>query len=214
MTAGPSRRAGSGSTGPRRATASACRATSSSASGTVERVYPRPRPGTTWQHKFDNGSSLQLLAYYDHSERYDNDGGPASSSQPTTWRCSTTSRSATATTSSGAPANAPSAMISKTPPGADAREQTLNLANVFAQDTISLTARLKLTAGTEARGRAVCRPAVHAERSAAWKATDQALLWAAVSRAVRSPTPVDENLREFVGPVDFLSGSTGSGRRR
>ncbi|OYV41742.1 MAG: hypothetical protein B7Z80_00740 [Rhodospirillales bacterium 20-64-7] len=41
----------------------------------------------------------------------------------------------------------------------------------------------------------------------AWKATDHTLFWAAISRALRSPTPVDDNLREYIGPIDYLSGS-------
>jgi iron complex outermembrane receptor protein len=41
-----------------------------------------------------------------------------------------------------------------------------------------------------------------------WKVTDTTLLWGAVSRAVRAPTPVDEDIRELLGPIDFLSGSS------
>jgi iron complex outermembrane receptor protein len=42
---------------------------------------------------------------------------------------------------------------------------------------------------------------------ASWKAADSILLWGAISRAVRSATPVDRDLREFQGPIDFLNGS-------
>jgi iron complex outermembrane receptor protein len=41
----------------------------------------------------------------------------------------------------------------------------------------------------------------------AWKVTDGLLLWGAVSRALRSPTPIDVNMKQFVGSTEFFSGS-------
>ena len=87
--------------------------------------------------------------------------------------------------------------------------QVLNLADVFAQDTVTLTDRLKLTVGLKLEDEPYAGLQPMPSVRASWKAFDSTLLWAAVSRAVRSPTPVDENLREYGGPVDFLNGSTG-----
>jgi iron complex outermembrane receptor protein len=40
-----------------------------------------------------------------------------------------------------------------------------------------------------------------------WKVADNVLLWSAVSRAVRAPTPVDEDIHELSGSVEVLGGS-------
>jgi iron complex outermembrane receptor protein len=87
-------------------------------------------------------------------------------------------------------------------------EQTLNLANIFAQDTISLSSRVKLTLGVKLEDEPYARWQWMPSLRLAWKATDDALLWAAVSRALRSPTPVDTNLREYAGTLDVLNGTS------
>ena len=86
--------------------------------------------------------------------------------------------------------------------------QTLNLANIFAQDTISLPYQVKLTLGLKLEDEPYAGLQPMPSMRIAWKPVDTTLLWAAVSRAVRSPTPVDANLREYPGPMDFLNGST------
>jgi len=85
--------------------------------------------------------------------------------------------------------------------------QRLNLANIFAQDTISLTSSLKVTLGLKLEADPYAAVQAMPSIRLAWKATDALLLWSAVSRAERSPTPVDTNLREFNGPIDTLNGS-------
>jgi iron complex outermembrane recepter protein len=43
---------------------------------------------------------------------------------------------------------------------------------------------------------------------ASWRVAEAHLLWAAVSRAVRSPTPFERDINEFIGPFKFLSGGS------
>jgi iron complex outermembrane recepter protein len=87
--------------------------------------------------------------------------------------------------------------------------QRLNLANIFAQDTISILPSLKLTLGLKLEDEPYAGAQLMPSVRLAWKPVNSLLLWAAVSRAVRSPTPVDTNLHEFNGPIDTLDGSRG-----
>jgi iron complex outermembrane receptor protein len=164
----------------------------------------------TWQHRFDNGSSLQLLAYYDDSERHVQNGGGF---EVATYDVEVQHNFTIGSWNNivwGAGERAYRYTIQNTPslqlvPG----RQTLNLANIFAQDTISLSHSVKLTLGLKLEDEPYAGVQVMPSARLAWKATDTLLLWTAVSRAVRSPTPVDVNLREFAGPIDVLNGSRG-----
>jgi iron complex outermembrane receptor protein len=165
---------------------------------------------TTWQHKFNDGSSLQLLAYYDDSERYENGGGPGFRLE--TYDVEVQHNFKVGGWNDivwGAGERAFRYQFENTSLALVPASQTLNLANIFAQDTISLTQRLKLTLGLKLEDEPYAGVQVMPSVRLAWKATDSALFWAAISRAVRSPTPVDDNLREYIGPIDYLSGSTG-----
>jgi iron complex outermembrane recepter protein len=163
-----------------------------------------------WQHKFTDGSSLQLLAYYDDAERYsdDDNGGLAVNTYDVELQHNF-SLLGWNNIVWGAGERAYGYTFENTP-GLQLvpSHQTLNLANIFAQDTISLPARVKLTLGVKVEDEPYAGVQVMPSVRIAWKLADPALLWAAVSRAVRSPTPVDDDLREFIGPIDFLNGST------
>ena len=164
----------------------------------------------TWRHTFDNGSSLQLLAYYDDSQRWlQNAGGFTVNTYDVelqhdfklagwneiVWGAGDRAFGYHFYQSGG---------LLLVP---DA--QTLNLADWFAQDTISLARALKLTLGLKLEDEPYAGVQAMPDLRIAWKPIDSTLLWAAVSRAVRSPTPVDTNLREYAGPIDVLNGSNG-----
>jgi iron complex outermembrane recepter protein len=163
----------------------------------------------SWRHQLDGGSSFQLQAYYDQAGRFANGGGPglavdtydieAQHSFPLgSWNSIVW----------GAGERVISYGFENTALQLVPTNNTLNLANVFGQDTMTLSERVKLTLGLklEAEPYANIEPMPSARIS--WKATDAMLLWAAVSRAVRSPTPVDESIREFEGSLDVLNGSS------
>lgn len=165
---------------------------------------------TSWKHTFNDGSSLQLLAYYDDSQRWlQNAGGFTVNTydfelqhnfkiggwNDIVWGAGERSFSYNFYQSGGL-LLVPSA-------------QTLNLADVFAQDTITVAPRLKVTLGLKLEDEPYAGVQPMPSISVAWKPVDSTLLWASVSRAVRSPTPVDVNIREFAGPYDVLNGSNG-----
>jgi len=70
----------------------------------------------------------------------------------------------------------------------------LTLANVFAQDDIALTERLKLTVGTKLEHNNYTGFENQPNVRLAWKPSDQVLLWSAISRAVRTPSRLDRDL--------------------
>jgi iron complex outermembrane receptor protein len=85
--------------------------------------------------------------------------------------------------------------------------RTLDYASIFAQDVAALTPKLKLTLGMklEADPYVGLEPLPQARLS--WKVADNALLWSAVSRAVRAPTPVDRDIVERIGTTNVIDGS-------
>ena len=162
----------------------------------------------TWQHQLDGGSSLQLLAYYDKESRF-NDNGAGGFEIDTydielqhsfnlgSWNAIVW----------GAGDRLFSYELENTALKLLPPTRTLNLANVFAQDTISVTDRLKLTFGLKIEDEPYTGVEPMPSVRASWKATDSILLWGAISRAVRSATPIDRDLHEFAGPIDYLDGS-------
>jgi iron complex outermembrane receptor protein len=85
--------------------------------------------------------------------------------------------------------------------------RTLDYASIFGQDTITLTDRLKLTLGMKLETDPYIGLEPLPQARLSWKVTDNALLWSAVSRAVRAPTPVDRDIVERIGTTNIIDGS-------
>ena len=85
-------------------------------------------------------------------------------------------------------------------------KRTLFLANIFVQDSIALTPRLTAIAGLKLEQDPYSGAALLPSARLSWKPTDETLLWGAISRAIRSPTPFDRDVVERLGGVDFLIG--------
>jgi iron complex outermembrane receptor protein len=83
----------------------------------------------------------------------------------------------------------------------------LFIANAFAQDSIGLSDSLTLIAGMKAERLPYAGTSILPEVRLAWKLAPSALVWASVERAVRSPTPFDEDVQERVGTAIALSGN-------
>jgi iron complex outermembrane receptor protein len=79
--------------------------------------------------------------------------------------------------------------------------RALSLANGFLQDSIALRERLNMTLGVKLESNSYTGLEVQPNARLAWKFRDDALLWSAVSRVVRTPSRVDR---------DFFVPSTGS----
>lgn len=85
-------------------------------------------------------------------------------------------------------------------------DRTLKLGNVFAQDTITLSPKLKATLGLKLENGPYTGTTLMPNVRLAWQPDPDTLFWAAASRAIRSPTPFDTEVVETVGSTLFLVG--------
>ncbi|MFN3620738.1 TonB-dependent receptor plug domain-containing protein [Sphingorhabdus sp.] len=85
--------------------------------------------------------------------------------------------------------------------------RTLKLGNIFAQDTFSLSPAFKATLGIKLENGPYTGTAFMPSLRLAWQMDPNAMVWAAASRAIRSPTPFDRDVVETVGSTLFLVGN-------
>lgn len=86
-------------------------------------------------------------------------------------------------------------------------KRSLKLGNVFAQDTISIGSKLKATLGIKLENGPYSGTSFLPNVRLAWQPVPDALLWAAASRAIRSPTPFDTEVVETIDTTLFLVGN-------
>jgi iron complex outermembrane receptor protein len=155
----------------------------------------------SWQHTLEDGSSLQVLSYYDATRRF---AGAAGGYAFNTYDLEVQhdfSLNAANDIVWGVGGRIyqdlfkMNGAVQFLPPS-----RTTNLADIFAQDTISLTSSVKLVAGIklEADPFSGLEPLPNLRLS--WKVNDKTLLWAAASRAVRAPTRFDVDLQDALAP--------------
>jgi iron complex outermembrane recepter protein len=87
--------------------------------------------------------------------------------------------------------------------------RALTLGNLFAQETFSPRGDLKLIAGAKLEDDPFAGWQFLPNARVAWTPRDDLLLWAAASRAVRSPTPFETDVVERIGPTLALHGNRG-----
>ena len=85
--------------------------------------------------------------------------------------------------------------------------RNLSLFNVFVQDTVLLTDKLKLTLGVKAENPAYTDWELQPEARLAWQPSDRTLWWMSAARAVRTATPFDVDVVETLGTTVFLTGN-------
>jgi iron complex outermembrane receptor protein len=84
--------------------------------------------------------------------------------------------------------------------------RTLELTNLFLQDSITLNEELKLTAGIKFEDNSYSDWSTLPDLRLSWAPNDKTLFWLAGSRAIRAPTPFDTDVQEFVGGQLFVLG--------
>ncbi len=164
-----------------------------------------------WNHSLPDGSALQIQGYYDHTlmtlpgvarddlHTYDLDlqhSFSLGSIQSIVWgggyRIQHDDFPAT---------------ISPTQPlYFSPQDRKLTLGNVFGQDTFALTPALKLILGLKIEDDPYTGVAPLPEARLSWRVSDNNMLWAAISRAVRAPSRLDRDLYERVGSITALAG--------
>lgn len=161
-----------------------------------------------WNRSWENGSTLQVQTYYDRVERGDEVNGAGfyvdtydldaqhsialGGRQEIVWGGGyRLSRYKIDGTSS----------LFFSPPSGD-----LHLFNVFVQDSIALTPTSSLVLGAKIEDDPYSAPEFLPTARLSWSPNTGMTLWAAVSRAIRAPTPFDRDVVERLGGVDFLIG--------
>lgn len=89
-------------------------------------------------------------------------------------------------------------------------DRNLTLGDLFAQDTLTLPQGVGVTAGLKLEDDPYAGWQALPDLRATWNATAHTLLWGAISNAVRSPTPFDEDVLErdpAVNPIIILAGN-------
>ncbi len=87
--------------------------------------------------------------------------------------------------------------------------QTLNWSNVFAQDSIRFDHALELTLGLKVERNDYTGTELLPSARLAWKPGNEQLLWAALSRAVRAPSPLDRDIVLPPTPPYIIAGGPG-----
>jgi iron complex outermembrane recepter protein len=150
-----------------------------------------------WGHQFDDGSDLSVMAYWDKDDR----DAPALKD-----RLETYDLQAQDTISFGADHKViwggeyrvwQEALYSSDAFFFAQPRATVTVGNIFAQDEITLSDSLKFTLGLKAEDNSYSGLDLLPNGRLAWQAAPDTLFWAAISRAVRTPSRID---RELISP--------------
>ncbi len=161
-----------------------------------------------WNRTLPSGSALQVQAYYDHAARRIGDGvfgrfGIDTFDGELQHSFSLGSRHRIVW---GGGARAINYVIENVPGLLFVPERrTLFLANLFVQDSVTLTPTLTGIVGLKLEDGAYTGVLPLPSARLSWKPNDSTLLWAAVSRAIRAPTPFDRDIVESQGPLVVLT---------
>ncbi|MBS0273152.1 MAG: TonB-dependent receptor [Proteobacteria bacterium] len=166
-----------------------------------------------WAHNFADGSSLQVLAYYDNVER-STTGGSAGFTVDTynvdaqynfmwgSWNNLVVGAGQRLSHYSIIDRIGPATSLLFIPNRGD-----LNLSDIFIQDQMSLSDGFDLTLGLKLENDPYSGITPMPSARASWRMDEGNTLWAAVSRAIRSPTPFDTHVGEDLGTTRFLNGN-------
>ena len=165
-----------------------------------------------WQHKLDDNSSFQLLTYYDETQRNVTDAGgfvlntydiegqhnfSLGSWNNIVWGAGDRILQYGITNQEGTA----SSLLWQ--PG----HRTLNLGDIFAQDRIPLADTVELTVGLKLENDPYSGISPMPSGRLSWQVAPDHMVWGAVSRAVRSPTPFDTDVVEKLDTTTFLTGN-------
>ncbi|HKY83044.1 MAG TPA: TonB-dependent receptor [Sphingobium sp.] len=160
-----------------------------------------------WRRTTSSGGALQVQAYYDHSARgIEGNGGRFAVDMIDIEAQHSFSPGSGHDIVWGGGARVSKYEIEDIPgllfvPS----RRKLYLATLFAQDSMALTPSLTATFGVKLEDRSYTDLILLPSARLSWKPAESALLWGAVSRAVRSPTPFDEDVVESIGQTVFLT---------
>jgi iron complex outermembrane recepter protein len=161
-----------------------------------------------WQRAFSASSALQLQAYYDQTERFNSAGNGAFvlNAYDIELQHSFALGSANSVVWGTGDRVSRYDITDATALLFFPDQRTLNLANAFVQDVIAFDPRVKLTLGLKVEDDPYSGVAPLPNARLSFSLSDNAFLWSAISRAIRSPTPFDRDVAEYLGQTLFLVG--------
>jgi iron complex outermembrane receptor protein len=162
-----------------------------------------------WNHTFDNGSGLQVQAYYDGERRRSPGGASGDGQRLDTYdldaQYNFALNSWNAVVVGGGYRINDYLLMGQPAFQFRPNSGSLRLGNVFIDDTISVSESVKLTVGVKVEDDAYVSLQPLPSIRASWKVTPTNMLWAGVSRVVRAPTPFDRDVL-LGGPPALLIG--------
>jgi iron complex outermembrane receptor protein len=166
-----------------------------------ERIFGRNLTAH-WDHAWASGSELQVEAYYDYAERATEGGG--GKFHVDTYNIDAQDSITLAERHQivwGGGLRFSRYEIEGTPTlFFNPASGSLNLGDVFAQDTVTLTPTLRLTVGLKVESDPYVKPTPLPDLRLAWTPNPALTLWGAMSMAVRAPTPFDRDVVEKTAP--------------
>jgi iron complex outermembrane receptor protein len=150
-----------------------------------------------WTRQLDEGSSVQVQAYYDRKDRDYQLAQDSVETYDVQAQHNLTLGERHRIVWGGEYRMWRSTFVSA-PFGFAEPEATLSVGSLFAQDEIALRPDLRLTLGSKFESNSYTGLDVLPNARLAWQVADDHLLWAAVSKAVRTPSRID---RELQAPV-------------
>jgi iron complex outermembrane receptor protein len=160
-----------------------------------------------WQYALAGDNSIQVQAYYDRAHREvpgsigdENRTYDIEAHQALQWDDHKFIWGAGYRAADGTFTNVPNFFVRPA-------SEHLDWANVFAQDTFSLSDNLKLTAGLKYEHSSYSGGEFLPSIRVTWLPQSQLTVWAAASRAVRTPSRTDRGLFQLSGTIPVLVGS-------
>ena len=156
-----------------------------------------------WTRNTADGDQLEVQGYYDHTHRGATPTGLASTinTYDVTLQDGFTAGSFNALTVGGGARVVDYSIQTKPNFYFDPARRTETIGNVFLQDSVTLANPLKLILGLKLEHNYFSGVDLLPSARLSYTPTSQTLFWAAVSRAIRSPTPFDHDVVEIAAPI-------------
>jgi iron complex outermembrane recepter protein len=158
-----------------------------------------------WQRQFSDGSALQLQTYYDQTQRFSSAAFVLNTYDVELQHSFALGSMNGIVWGAGDRVNrydiTDATALLFLPD-----RRTLNLANAFVQDVIAFDPRVKLTLGLKVEDDPYSGVAPLPNVRLSFALSESAFLWSSVARAIRSPTPFDRDVAEYLGSTLFLVG--------
>jgi iron complex outermembrane recepter protein len=159
-----------------------------------------------WSRAFAAASTLQVQAYYDRTERDSDGSGFTIDTYDLDVQHSFALGSRNDVVWGGGIRVSRHNLIGVPSFFFEPQRRTLTLGNIFVQDTLKIGDTIQLILGMKLEDDPYSKAAFLPNVRATWRPTENMMLWAAVSRAIRSPTPFDRDVVEKVGAIEFIIG--------